>query len=123
MNHYYTYIHSDKAAQIKLIMFHNALAAFTLQYPKTKFIILPCFESVMYIPVGNCATTGPRLMNFAEMETELMAKETRGELTDRDNHLTRLQNQTLAETIIDIIDNKYIENSPMHVEIDLSKTY
>ena len=121
--YYYTYIHSDMAAHIKLSMFYNALAAFTLQHLSTKFIILPCFDPNPWTNIGNYISTGPRLMNFAEMESDLMSKEVRGEVTTRNNHLTLTQNITLASTLIDIIDNKYVYNIPQAYTIDLSKTY
>lgn len=120
---YYSHIHSNMSAYIKSMMFYNALAAFTLQHPSTKFIILPCFEPFPHTFIGNYVATGPRLMNFSEMEPDLMAKEVSGETTDRNNHLTRTQNMTLAESIIDIIDNRYIYNTPQPYTLDLSKTY
>jgi hypothetical protein len=120
---YYSHIHSNMSVHIKSSMFCNALVAFTLQYPSTKFIILPCFRPFPWTYIGNYVSTGPRLMNFAEMEADLMAKEVNGELTNRNNHLTLKQNITLALTIIDIIDNKYVYNIPQACDIDLSKTY
>jgi hypothetical protein len=123
VKHYYTYIHSNMAAHIKLSMFYNALALFTLQHSSTKFVLLPCFDPNPWTQIGNYVVTGPRLMNFAEMEPDLMAKEVIGKTTDRNNHLTLMQNITLAATIIDIIDNKYVYNIPQSHTIDLSKTY
>jgi hypothetical protein len=52
-----------------------------------------------------------------------MAREVSGKRTNRNNHLTHTQNETLAATIIDIIDNVYTQNVPQDYTIDLSKTY
>jgi hypothetical protein len=120
---YYANIHSNMSAYIKSMMFYNALAAFTLQHPTTRFIILPCFEHFPHTRIGNYVKTGPRLMNFSEMELDLMAREVGGKRTNRNNHLTHTQNETLAATIIDIIDNVYTQNVPQDYTIDLSKTY
>lgn len=116
--YYYTHIHSDMIAHIKSAMFCDALAAFTLQHPSTKFIILPCFTPFPWTHIGNYIATMPRLINFAEMKSDLMTRE-----PGCNNHLTSTQNITLATEIIDMIDNKYVYNSPQLHTIDLSKTY
>lgn len=119
---YYTYLHSGMITQIRAQMFYNALSMFTLQHPKVKFIILPCFEPFGNTIHGNYVATGPRLMNFSELEPDLMAQEARGETTDRNNHLTRTQNEDLAKAVVDMINN-YSFGRVSHQNISLYTTY
>jgi hypothetical protein len=97
------------------ILFCQGLAQFSLDHPSTKFIFLPCFDSFTGSITGNYVVTGPRLMNFAEIDKEIHTREFNGEHL-RNNHMNEKFNNNLANIIIREIE-RYKYDRPKTIEI------
>jgi hypothetical protein len=112
---YYTELFSKEGSTLMHRMYCSALAQFSLDHPLTKFIFLPCFDSFTGSVTGNYVVTGPRIMNFAEIDLEIHMKEFNGAHL-RNNHLNDRFNKNLANIIIREIEN-YKYNTVKHVDI------
>lgn len=102
---YYAHIYDSENTPIINNIFCRALGQISLDYPNTKFIFVPAFAEFEKINFGNCVVTSSRLLDYSLLDKERHDAEVRGEIVDSPNHLTFFQNQTLANYIIEIIDN------------------
>lgn len=96
---YYSKLFSTEGSKLMHELYCKSLAQFSLDHPTTKFIFLPCFDSFTGSILGNYAVTGPRLMNFAEIDMDIQLREFNGEHL-RNNHLNEKFNKNLANIII-----------------------
>jgi hypothetical protein len=102
---YYLHLYDPQNADIGNKVFCRAIGQLSLDYPNTKFIFIPAFHDFEKINVGNCVVTSRRLMHYSMLDAEGHAAEVRGEIVEKNNHLTLLQNETLANYVIDFIVN------------------
>jgi hypothetical protein len=112
---YYSELFSVEGSRLMHILFCQGLAQFSLDHPSTKFIFLPCFDSFTGSITGNYVVTGPRLMNFAEIDKEIHTREFNGEHL-RSNHMNEKFNNNLANIIIREIE-RYKYDRPKTIEI------
>jgi hypothetical protein len=112
---YYSELFSIEGSKLMHRLFCQGLAQFSLEHESTKFIFLPCFDSFTGSKIGNYVVTGPRLMNFAEMDMDMHIREFNGEHV-RDNHMSEKFNKNLANIIIREIE-RYKYNRPKFVDI------
>ena len=112
---YYSKLFSTEGSKLMHDLYCKALAQFSLGYPSTKFVFLPCFDSFTGSMTGNYAVTGPRLMNYAEMDMEIHMKEFEGAHL-RNNHLNDRFNKNLANIIIRELE-RYRYGKVKHVDI------
>lgn len=112
---YYSELFSIEGSKLMHRLFCQSLAQFSLEHASTKFIFLPCFDSFAGSTMGNYVVTGPRLMNFAEMDMDIHIREFNGEHL-RDNHMSEKFNKNLTNIIIREIE-RYKYNSPKFVDI------
>lgn len=102
---YYLHLYDNENSQITNSMFCRSLAQISLERPNTKFIFLPAFDQFEKLEKGNYVVTGPRLLHYSMLDKESHDAEVRGELVEKLNHLTFLQNETLTNYIIEFINN------------------
>jgi hypothetical protein len=112
---YYSKLFSVEGSKLMHDLYCKALAQFSLDHPSTKFIFLPCFDSFTGSLTGNYVVTGPRLMNFAEIDMETHIREFNGEHI-RNNHMNERFNKNLANIIIREIE-RYKYDRPKFVDI------
>ena len=103
---YYTYLYDVASNDIACKIYMHALTSLSLEYPNTKFIFIPAFNNINFrFKNGNCVITDKRLLDYSMLDVVAHQMEFLGKPIERNNHLTYRQNQTLAETIIKIIEN------------------
>lgn len=105
INDYYLHLYDPQNIIISNNIFCRAISQLSLDYPTTKFIFIPAFTEFEKVNVGNCIVTSKKLMHYSMLDAEGHALEVQGKLSKKHNHLTILQNKTLANYIIDFINN------------------
>ena len=112
---YYSKLFSIEGSKLMHDLYCKALAQFSSDHMSTKFVFLPCFDSFTGTLTGNYVVTGPRLMNYAEMDKEIHMREFEG-ANLRNNHLNDRFNKNLANIIIREIE-RYKYGTAKHVDI------
>lgn len=103
---YYTYLYDNSSDAIASRIYSHALASVSLEYPNTKFIFIPAFNNDFFrLKSGNCVITSKRLLDYSMLDEKSHKLEFYGKPSERNNHLTFRQNQTLADNVINIIEN------------------
>ena len=115
---FYTYLWDSQNGCINEQIFQLAMTTISLLHPKTKFIFLPAFSEWKSSSVGNYVYTHPRLIDISFLDSESQRMEAEGLPTTRLNHLTKKQNNDLADQIITMI-NQYNFNSATLYDLNL----
>ena len=102
---YYTYLYDTADNELKRNIFGRSIVQLSLEYPFTKFIFVPAFDAIEHVSVGNCVITNQRLIHYSMLDKKSHAAEVRGEIIERHNHLSFLQNKMLANYIIEFIND------------------
>ena len=102
---YYMYLYDTTNNDLTRNIFGRSIAQLSLEYPFTKFIFVPAFDPIEHVSVGNCVITNQRLIHYSMLDKKSHAAEVRGEIIERHNHLSFLQNKMLANYIIEFIND------------------
>lgn len=106
IDRYYSTLHDFTNSKLSFSILCRCLAQISLEYPKTKFILISGFDRIEKMSVGNCVVIKDSLLPYAGLDKEAHQIECNGGFVkDRHNHLTIRQNQTLADQIIKFIEN------------------
>lgn len=102
---YYKNLYDKENQDIHWNIFCRGILHLTLEFPNVKFIIVNAFEFFDYYDKGNCVVIDEQIIEFSLLDRHGHRTETLGKFSkDRYNHLTVLQNRTLALHI-----NRFIE--------------
>lgn len=102
---YYRHIWSGNRENIEWNMFAQTIANFTLEYPNTKFILLPCFDNFLLTRYGNYMVMNSYLFIYSKIDTKELNLEITGQGGNRLHHLSYSQNTDLKNILINVIDN------------------
>lgn len=102
---FYVHLYDIDNTHITWDIFCHGLASVSLEFPSTKFIFIPAFHEFIKINIGNCVITNSRLLDFSMLDKIAHDAEYRGVPAVRNNHLSFKQNNSLANYVIDSIEN------------------